>query len=153
MNNNYNYPLTVYFDASCRLCRSEMQNIKAHDDKNLLVLIDCSVSDFDDTVFMVPSINKSAMMNRLHVQDANGRWVIGVEAFEVIYRTVGMDIIATLWGGKFTRPLIEQLYPWVVKHRHILSRMGFATLLEKYAARQVEKRRQQCFQGRCEVDE
>ena len=39
---NTTYPLTIYFDASCALCNSEMQNIKLHDTDDLLLLVDCS---------------------------------------------------------------------------------------------------------------
>jgi predicted DCC family thiol-disulfide oxidoreductase YuxK len=150
------YPLTIYFDASCRLCNSEMQNIKIHDTNNQLLLIDCSSPEFDDTVFVAQGITTTAMMNRLHAQDANGEWLIGVRAFEVIYRTVGMVSIAKLWGGSFTRPLAEHLYPWVVKHRYALSRLGLPKLIDlwgKHAARQAEKRSRLCSEGRCTLDE
>lgn len=95
---NTTYPLTIYFDASCRLCDSEMQNIKLHDTHRQLILIDCSAPDFDDTVCKVNNISQTAMMNRLHAQDANGQWFIGVAAFEAIYQTVGMATVAKLWG-------------------------------------------------------
>ena len=108
---NTTYPLTIYFDASCRLCNSEMQNIKLHDTNNQLTLIDCSSPDFDDTLCKVSNISQTTMMNRLHAQDANGRWLIGVAAFEVIYQTVGMASIAKLWGHSITRPWAERLYP------------------------------------------
>ena len=64
------YPLTIYFDASCRLCNSEMQNIKIHDHEDKLILIDCSASEFDDTPFKKEGINRTLMMNRLHAQDS-----------------------------------------------------------------------------------
>jgi predicted DCC family thiol-disulfide oxidoreductase YuxK len=90
------YPLTVYFDASCALCNSEMQNIKQHDTENRLTLTDCSAPDFDDRAFHPEGITRDAMMNCLHAQDPDGNWLKGVAAFEVIYRTVGMASIATL---------------------------------------------------------
>jgi predicted DCC family thiol-disulfide oxidoreductase YuxK len=150
------YPLTVYFDASCRLCNSEMQNIKAHDTQNQLILIDCSVQDFDDTVCRLKNISQSAMMNRLHAQDANGQWLIGVDAFEVVYQTVGMAFIAKLWGGSITRPWAERMYPWVVKHRYIFSAIGLPGLLNlwaRYAARKAEKNSRKCSKGRCTTKE
>lgn len=150
------YPLTIYFDASCRLCNSEMQNIKLHDTNNQLILIDCSSPDFDDTPCKVPNISQTAMMNRLHAQDANGRWLIGVTAFEVIYQTVGMASIAKLWGHPITRPWAERLYPWVVKHRYTLSKLGLPELFglwSRHAARQAEKRSRLCSEGRCSISE
>jgi hypothetical protein len=74
-----------------------MQNIKLHDADNQLILIDCSAPEFDDAEFNALGITRELMMNRLHAQDANGQWLVGVAAFEVIYQTVGMASIAKLW--------------------------------------------------------
>jgi predicted DCC family thiol-disulfide oxidoreductase YuxK len=153
---NITYPLTVYYDASCRLCNSEMQNIKLHDEHKQLIFIDCSTPEFDDTPFNKEGINRKLMMNRLHAQDANDQWLIGVEAFEVIYQTVGMASTAKLWGGKFTKPLAEKLYPWVVKHRYTLSKIGLPEMFglwSKYTARKAEKRSRLCSEGRCHINE
>ena len=150
------YPLTIYFDASCRLCNSEMQNIKLHDTNNQLILIDCSTPTFNETPFHAEGITKILMMNRLHAQDANGKWLVGVDAFEVIYRTVGMASIATLWGGRFTKPLAKKMYPWVVKHRYALSKIGLPELFglwSKHTARKAEKRSRLCSEGRCKVSD
>jgi predicted DCC family thiol-disulfide oxidoreductase YuxK len=149
------FPLTIYFDASCALCNSEMQNIKLHDARNALLLIDCSAPHFDDRSFHAEGINRDAMMNCLHARDANGQWIKGVAAFEVIYRTVGMAAIARLWGHSLTRPLAERAYPWIVKHRHVLSALGlhkFFNLWSKRAARQANERSQTCSEGRCKID-
>lgn len=148
------YPLTIYFDASCALCNSEMRNIKIHDTQNRLALIDCSSADFDDSAFRDQGITRDTMMNCLHAQDANGQWIKGVAAFEVIYRAVGMASIAKLWGHPLTRPLAERAYPWVVKHRHVLSALGlhkFFNMWSKRAARRANQRSQTCSEGRCTI--
>ena len=150
------YPLTIYFDASCPLCNSEMQNIKVHDLDNKLVLIDCSAPEFDDSPFRKEGINRTLMMNRLHAQDSNGNWLVGVGAFEVIYKTVGMVTIAKLWGGALTKPMAERLYPWVVRHRYILSKIGLPELFvfwSKHAARKAEKHIRACGEGQCDISE
>ena len=149
------YPLTIYFDASCALCNSEMRNIKIHDTQNRLALIDCSAADFDDSAFRDRGITRDTMMNCLHAQDANGQWIKGVAAFEVIYRTVGMASIARLWGHPLTRPWAERAYPWVVKHRHVLSALGlhkFFNMWSKRAAHRADRRSRACSEGRCTID-
>lgn len=146
------FPLTIYFDASCALCNSEMQNIKVHDVQNRLTLIDCSATDFDDSAFHAQGITRDTMMNCLHAQDANGQWLKGVAAFEVIYRTVGMASIAKLWGHPLTRPLAERAYPWVVKHRHVLSALGLHKIfgvLSRRAAQKSNSLSQACKAGQC----
>lgn len=151
---NPTYPLTIYFDASCALCDSEMQNIKLRDTRNTLQLIDCSAPDFDDRPFHAKGINRDTMMNCLHAQDANGQWIKGVAAFEVIYRTVGMASIARLWGHPLTRPMAERVYPWVVRHRHLLSALGLHKLFNiwsRSAATSAHQRTRACREGRCTI--
>jgi len=148
------FPLTIYFDASCALCNSEMQNIKARDTHNALHLIDCSASDFDDRPFHAEGINRDTLMNCLHAQDAHGQWIKGVAAFEVIYRTVGMASIARLWGHPLTRPLAERAYPWVVRHRHLLSALGLHKVFNIWSrnvAKSAHQRTRACRDGRCTI--
>lgn len=148
------YPLTIYFDASCALCNSEMQTIKLRDSENALTLIDCSGPDFDDGPFQQEGISRDAMMNCLHAQDASGQWLKGVTAFEVIYRTVGMTSIAKFWGHPLTRPITERVYPWVVRHRHILSSLGLHqvfALWSRRAAQAANRRSQGCKDGHCTI--
>ena len=146
--------LTIYFDASCRLCSSEMHNIKQHDTENHLTLVDCSSADFDDSAFKQEGMDQQAMMNCLHARNEDGEWIKGVAAFEVIYRSVGMASIAALWGHPLTRPLAERFYPWVVRHRHFLSSLGLHKLFNlwsRHAARKAAKQSQQCKTGNCAI--
>lgn len=149
------YPLTVYYDASCRLCNSEMQNIKLHDRHDNVILIDCSVPEFDDAPFEAIGITRETMMKRLHLQDAEGNWLIGVTAFETIYRTVGMPALAALWGHPISKPWVEKIYPWVADNRFILSKLGFPVLFEffaKHAAKKAEQRSRICTDGYCQTE-
>jgi predicted DCC family thiol-disulfide oxidoreductase YuxK len=151
---NEHYPLTVYFDASCALCNSEMQAIKAHDAERRLILIDCSSRDFDDSGFQAEGITRKDMMVCLHVRDSAGTWIKGVAAFETLYRTVHMPTLAKLWGGRFTRPLMEGIYPWVARHRQLLAWTGMPLLfmlLGKCEARRAHIRSQRCSEGRCSI--
>lgn len=151
-------PLTVYFDGSCRLCRSEILNIqahdvRAHDTRGYLVLVDCSAPDFDDTPFRAEGITRAAMLERMHVRDRQGHWVQGVDAFELLYRTVRMQRMASLWGGR-TRGLMERLYPWIARHRHGLSLTGLPLLFEAWgrcAARKAFRQSQKCGKGQCSI--
>jgi predicted DCC family thiol-disulfide oxidoreductase YuxK len=151
---NAAYPLMVYFDASCPLCNSEMQNIKLHDTDNRLVLVDCSAPGFDDKAFQPEGITRALMLERLHVHDAQGAWFKGVAAFEVIYHAAGMAAIAKLWGHPLTRPWAEWAYPWVARHRQLLSAFGLHKLFNlwsRHAARKSNRRGQACRDGNCAI--
>ncbi len=151
---NEQYPLTVYFDASCGLCHSEMMAIKIHDAAQRLILVDCSAAEFDDTPFAADGVTREAMMHCLHVRNRQGEWIKGVAAFELIYRTVGMSAIANLWGGRYTRPLMERVYPWVARHRQFISWTGMPLLFKLWGnceARRAFKRSRQCSEGQCSI--
>ncbi len=153
MNQHY-YPLTVYFDASCSLCNNEIQNIKIHDSAGHLILVDCSAPGFDDTPFRAEAVTREAMMECLHVRDSQGKWIKGVPAFELLYQTACMPILAGLWGGTLTRPIAERLYPWVARHRHAISWTGLPILFAlwgKCTARRAHNRSRLCRDGQCSI--
>ncbi|HZM36614.1 MAG TPA: hypothetical protein VFC18_19280 [Burkholderiales bacterium] len=35
----------------------------------------------------------------MHALKARDRWVVGIEAFEVVYRAAGLDNVARVWGA------------------------------------------------------
>lgn len=151
---NEQYPLTVFFDASCGLCHNEMQNIKIHDSEQHVILVDCSAEGFDDVSYQVDGVTRAAMMECLHVRDSQGAWIKGIAAFEVLYRTVGMPAMANFWGSRFTRPLMERVYPWIARNRQFITKTGLPIFFEiwsKHSARQAYKRSRQCSEGRCSI--
>jgi len=151
---NQQYPLTIYFDASCKLCNNEMQAVKQHDKESSLILIDCSATDFDDRPFQSQGITREAMMECLHVLDSQGTWFKGVASFELIYRTVGLNTIANFWGGKYTRSLAEVIYPFIARHRQSISKSGVHLIYEawcKWEAYRAFKRSRKCHEGNCSI--
>lgn len=123
MKSGVRYPLTVYYDASCPMCASQMQALKSRDAHDRLRLVDCSTADFDDSVLSGLAVTREGLMTLLHVRDAHGRWFVGVEAFEQAYRAAGLETLAGWWGSRRLRPLLSRLYGWVARHRKLLSRL------------------------------
>lgn len=116
------YPLTVFYDASCPLCAAEMHMLKARDRDGRLELVDCSAPEFDACALGLP-VTRVALMERIHARDGDGRWLTGVDVFEAVYRAAGMRGAARVWGSKTLRPLLASLYPWVASNRQRLSRL------------------------------
>ncbi len=153
-------PMTIYYDGSCPLCCAEIDAIMTHDTKGFFTLVDCSAADFDDTPYRQEGITREAMMSALHVRDAWGAWYAGVDAFELIYRTIGQTAVAWLWGGSFTRPLTTRLYPWIARHRRLFTRIGLPRLFRCWARcaarrseRRVEQLKHQCQNGKCTIEQ
>jgi predicted DCC family thiol-disulfide oxidoreductase YuxK len=138
MNTAVAFPLTVYYDGSCPLCSSEMHALKTADGDKKLLLVDCSRPDFDDRPFAADGVTRAAMARLIHARDATGRWLVGPEVFEAAYAAAGFPMMARLWGSRRLRPLWDRLYPWVARHRRLLSRLGAQHVfraLARHAAR------------------
>ena len=123
------YPLTIYYDASCPLCATEMHTIKETDFKNQLILVDCSNDNFSEPAFC--PTNKAAMMERIHAQDATGAWIKGVDVFAVAYNAAGFKQLSSFWGSATLKPLLSRIYPFIADNRQWLSRTPLPYLLNK----------------------
>ena len=124
---NITYPLTIYYDASCPMCRTEMETLKETDFDNKLILVDCSNPNMD-----VPAscpATPEAMMERIHAQDASGQWIKGVHVFAVAYNSAGFEKLGRMWGSTMLRPLLSHAYPWIADNRHWLSKTPIPYLL------------------------
>jgi predicted DCC family thiol-disulfide oxidoreductase YuxK len=129
MNRPILYPLTVFYDASCPMCASEMHALKARDALGRLELVDCSAADFDETVLAGTCIRREELMALIHARDAHGRWFVGVDVFAIAYRIAGLETLAGVWGSRKLRPALVRIYPWIAKNRQLLSRLGVYSLV------------------------
>jgi predicted DCC family thiol-disulfide oxidoreductase YuxK len=127
VNRPISYPLTVYYDASCPICRTEMHALLDRDRDGHLQLVDCSAPRFDDSGLVAQGVTRDKLMTVIHGQDAYGRWVTGISCYEAMYRAVGLEHTANLWGGRLRR-FFALVYPLVAKHRQTLSRLRFGQL-------------------------
>jgi len=126
------YPLTVFYDASCPMCASEMLALKERDRESRLVLVDCSAAEFDAEVLAGTGITRSDLMTRMHARDAHGRWLAALDAIEAAYRAAGLERAARFWGARGLRPLLNPLYRCVARRRQALSRLGSGALVRRF---------------------
>lgn len=115
--------LTIYYDASCSVCRTEFHTLKAADNNNRLALVDCSERLFADRSADRDGVDRAAMMQVIHVRSADGTWYRDVDAFHKIFATMGIRPMARFWGSAHLRPILKKIYPWVARHRQALSRL------------------------------
>ena len=126
---NINYPLTIYYDASCPLCAAEMHTIKETDFENKLILVDCSNENFSEPAFC-PS-TKTAMIERIHAVDSTGQWINGVDVFAIAYSAAGFKKLGKFWGSKTLRPILSKAYPFIADNRHWLSKTPLPYVFNK----------------------
>ena len=131
------YPLTVFYDASCPMCASEMHALRERDRYGHIELVDCSAPDFDDEGLRAEGITKEKLMGLIHARDAHGRWLVGIDGFEAVYGAVGLEAAARLWGDRQLRPVLSRAYPWIARNRQTLSRFGVNRLMRWLLPRAV----------------
>jgi predicted DCC family thiol-disulfide oxidoreductase YuxK len=148
------YPLTLYFDDSCPLCRAEMAAITRCDPAGRIRLVDCSASGFDDPDCRAAAIATADLMRRLHARDAEGRWRVGVPAVAAAYAAVGLASLGGFLATPPLQPVLARLYGWLADHRQALSRLGLTGLFGRYVdwlARRAARRATSCHAGACDL--
>ena len=148
------WPLVIYYDASCPLCREEMHALVAHDRDQRLQLVDASGPDFNDAATLSAGLGAPELMRLIHARDAQGRWYRGVEVFELAYGAAGLAGMARFWGHPRLRPFWDRIYPWVARFRQPLSRLRLNRLygaLVRRAAARAQRRASGCAQGVCNL--
>lgn len=146
------WPLVIYYDAACPLCREEMHALTAHDHAARLQLVDASKPGFEDEHTRAAGLEHAALMRLIHARDGEGRWYRGVDVFELAYGAAGLAGIAAMWGHPRLRPLWDRLYPWVARFRQPLSRLRLNRLygaLVRRAAARAQRRAGACAAGVC----
>lgn len=127
---NIQYPLTIYYDASCPMCKTEMETLKETDEDNKLILVDCSNTNL--TIPRSCPVSREAMMERIHAIDANGEWIKSTDVFAAAYSASGFKKLGKLWGSNTLNPLFSRAYPWVADNRHWLSKTPLPFMLNKF---------------------
>ena len=144
--------LTVWYDASCPLCATEMRALRRHAGEDVLALRDCSTTGFDDAEMAVAGYRQADLMRLIHARDASGHWLRGVEVFERAYRLAGIENVARIFGDRRLRPLWDRVYPWIARHRMLLSRLHLNAIygrLIDHAARGAARRARACVDAHC----
>ncbi len=147
------FPLTVFYDHSCPLCRDEVELLRRHNLEQKLVFIDCSASDFADH----HEHSRGEMMRLIHGRDANGVWFVGPPVFSAAYRAIGAASVATLWGAAWLQPMWKRVYPWVADNRQWLSRTWVfsvaMTMFKRFVSWSARRRAERVAQNACAIDQ
>ncbi len=119
--------LTVYYDRSCPICRTEVEALDR--DADGWTLRDCSAMQAADEVARRDGISVAAMMSAMHVRDRDGTWLTGVDAIARLYHDAGRHRVARLLRWRRLRPIWDVCYTAFARHRQALSRTGVQFLL------------------------
>lgn len=151
---NIAWPLRIYYDRNCPLCRRELHALSDNDVFGRLELVDCSPAGFRDEALEQAGITPQQAMTLIQARDAEGRWIHSVAVFEAIYGAVGLHGMARVWAHPRLRPVWDRLYPWVARYRMPLSRLGLDRPFEwlvRRAAGRAAKRARACAAEHCSL--
>ena len=145
------FPLTVYYDASCRFCNAEMRNLMLRNTQGRLRFVDCAAPGFAGG-----PAPREALMRAIHGVDAQGQVFVGVECLSRAYQGVGLPWVHHLAQLPLLRPALHRLYPIVARNRYRLPQWPIAWIFEvaaRRAAQQAARRAERCAPGRCDVND
>jgi len=129
-----NYPLTVYYDGACPLCRRDIELMRMLDRHARLHLVDFSNPDFREADCGMSCSRLSAV---IHAKWADGRMIEGVEVFRAMWTAVGLGALAWVSRWPLVNGLVHRGYVWFAKHRLLLT--GRSVALPKSNPPQTDK--------------
>ena len=107
------YPLTLFFDANCPVCRTEMAALRQRDAAGRLRFEDVRADGF-----AVPAgTSLDHMLSSLHGRTADGQLVAGVATLRLAYRAVGLGWLVAPTAWPLLRGPSERAYLWFARHR------------------------------------
>ena len=110
------YPLTLFFDGACPMCRAEMASLRGRDAAGRLRYADVRAPGFaapDGTTL-------NAMLISIHARTADGRLVTGTETLRLAYRAIGLGWLLAPTGWPPLRRVSERAYLWAARNRFAL---------------------------------
>lgn len=117
------YPLTIFYDGSCRICEREMRAYRRSNPLKRLVFVNISNSCFDAAEY---GVARQDFIARLHVCDAQGQFYTGVDAFLAIWRAYPDRSFYSLIGRVISFPPVLFFarigYSLFARYRHLLPR-------------------------------
>lgn len=108
------FPLTIYFDGECPICRREIDLMKIFNRKERLHFIDFSTSSYRAADH---GLNPCDLGKVIHARWADGTIIIGVDVFREMWEAIGLRLFARLSRRPLINKLLVKAYAWFAKNR------------------------------------
>ncbi len=119
------YPLTLFFDGHCPVCRAEMHALRARDAAGRLRFDDVRAEGFARPA----GTTTDDLLAAIHARTGDGRLVAGVQALRLAYRAVGLGWLVAPTAWPLLRGPSERAYRWFARHRLAMPEwLGLAAL-------------------------
>lgn len=129
--------ITVYYDGQCPMCSFEIDHLKKADKTNKIRFEDIKADNFSERH---PELDIETLDALLHVKDTSGKWIKGLDANYLMWKTVGFEKWLAPLKWQWLRPIANPLYRGFAKHRHTIASLLFRKkhTLSKQAERHHE---------------
>ena len=114
------YPLTIFYDASCPVCALEMDQLGARDTAGRLVLVDMSAPGFDAGCH---GLSHAELDAAIHAVRPDGSIVRGMAVLRLAYAAAGLGWLLRPSGMGPLRPAFDAAYRVFARHRKSISRV------------------------------
>ncbi len=108
------YPLSVYFDGDCPLCRREIDLVKRFNRRQRLAFIDFSTNTYCSGEH---GLNQCDLSRVIHARWSDGRVITGVEVFREMWKAIGLGGLATISRWPIVNGVLIKAYDWFARNR------------------------------------
>lgn len=108
------YPLMVYFDGACPICRREIDLMKWFNRKSHLRFVDFSASSYRPAEH---GLNPYDLGIVIHARWADGSIITGVEVFREMWEAAGFSLLARVARRPGINALLVKVYAWFARNR------------------------------------
>jgi predicted DCC family thiol-disulfide oxidoreductase YuxK len=142
------FPLTIFYDGACPICRFEMDRLREQDSLQRLAFVDIAAAGFEPRAWCDGKATLDDMRRVIHAVRPNGDLVLGVDVLVAAYQAVGWG--DWTWPARmaFLRPVADRGYAIFARHRYAVSRWLMPWLAPLWA-RRAARRMNACTDGMC----
>lgn len=119
MDEEPKYPITIFYDGACGICRREMERYRAEDKNARLKFVNANHPSFDPKS---EGLDPQKILDYIYAKDQNGKVVCGVDAFAWIWEACGYKFLPILVRLPLIKQLARAFYRLFARCRYKISR-------------------------------
>ncbi|OGI67310.1 hypothetical protein A3A05_03340 [Candidatus Nomurabacteria bacterium RIFCSPLOWO2_01_FULL_41_12] len=113
---NVSYPITVFYDGTCRMCIAQISKFQKADSKKRLIFIDASKPNFNQ--------EKAGLMGEsieryIYAKDPVGHLVRGIDAFIWMWTATDRKFLAWFINLPLIKQLGKLIYRLISRSRYL----------------------------------
>lgn len=119
MSTKTKWPVTVFYDKACTICRSLIEGYKKQDTKNRLKLVDISSPGFKAEKY---GLDPELVRIYLYAKNTQNQTVRGIDAFIWVWQAIDKNLRAAILGWPVIRIIAQPLYRLFSRYRYLFSK-------------------------------